>query len=248
MKSQNNLLKKWIKMDLKYVIVSVNDNPLYTSFWDIIRPVLINRIHVKPILVQITDTDQIIDNSDHIIHKIKAIPNIDTGFQAQISRLFVPKFYIDEVCMTSDIDMLLINKHYFFNNTKNIADDRFVILGANAYPSKRYPICYNIAKGSTFAEILEIEDMTFEDFCFQLQKRNQGWDTDELFLGEKVDKFDQKRIHKFNRDWEFGCAVARIDRVNWNYDARRINNYIDSHLLRPYEQYKKQIDELISLL
>ena len=67
-------------------------------------------------------------------------------FKLKFLRLFVPKFYSDDVCMTSDIDMLLINKDYFFNNTKNIAEDKFVILGADTYHYKRYPICYNIAK------------------------------------------------------------------------------------------------------
>lgn len=226
----------------------MDDNPLYTPFWDVIRPVLIKRIQVIPILVKISDRDQITDYSDYIVHEIKSIPNIDTGFQAQISRLFVPKFYADEICMTSDIDMLLINKDYFFSNTKSIAEDKFIILGSDAYPYKRYPICYNIAKGSTFTELLGLENMSFESFCNQLQKRNQGWDTDELFLGERVDAFDSRRIQKFHRGWEFGRAIARIDRVDWKYNSKKINSYIDSHLLRPYSQYKKEIDELVSLL
>ena len=235
-------------MNIKYVIVSMDDNPLYTPFWDVIRPVLIKRIQIKPILVKISDRDQITDYSDYIIHEIKSIPNIDTGFQAQISRLFVPKFYTDDVCMTSDIDMLLINKDYFFNNTKSIKDNKFIILGADAYHYKRYPICYNVAKGSTFIELLGLENVSFEKFCYQLQKRNQGWDTDELFLGERVDAFDSRRIQKFHRGWEFGRAIARIDRVDWKYNSKKINSYIDSHLLRPYSQYKKEIDELISFL
>ena len=83
--------------------------------------------------------------------------------------------------------------------------------------------------------------MSFENFCVQLQKRNQGWDTDELFL-ERVDAFDSRRIQKFhqlNLEWQLQELIG----INWEYNPERINRYIDSHLLRPYSMYK-EIDKL----
>lgn len=105
-------------MKLDYVIVSSDDNQMYLPFWDVIRPVIIKRLNVKPILVKISDKDKISIYDQHIVHELKAIDNLNTGFQAQISRLFVTKFYSENVCMTSDIDMLLINKEYFYEKYK----------------------------------------------------------------------------------------------------------------------------------
>lgn len=78
-----------------------------------------------------------------------------------------------------------------------------------------------------------------------------GWDTDELYFGKMVDSYqNQSIITKLNRGWEYGRAKKRIDRVNWVYDKNELKskNYIDSHSLRPYFKYKKEIDSLIKTL
>jgi hypothetical protein len=102
------------------------------------------------------------------------------------------------------------------------------------------------AKGKTFDEILQLSRYdNFESFCRSLIKRGQGWNTDELFFGEYVNKFKyQDRIIKLNRGWSNGRADWRIDRIHWLYNYK-IENYIDSHLLRPYSNYKEIIDKLI---
>ena len=48
-----------------------------------------------------------------------------------------------------------------------------------------------------------------------------------------------------NRDFS-----RRVDRGNWRYDSNLLKSgyYIDSHLLRPYSNYKKYIDELLFLI
>jgi hypothetical protein len=56
-------------------------------------------------------------------------------------------------------------------------------------------------------------------------------------------------IVKLNRGWS-PMADKRIDRLNWIYDEALFNkdHYIDSHLLRPYNKYKQEIDSLVDLL
>ena len=44
---------------------------------------------------------------------------------------------------------------------------------------------------------------------------------------------------------------GRIDRGDWQYDKERLvadDFYIDSHSVRPYSMYKKEVDELVALL
>ena len=38
-------------MIIDYAIVSTNDNPTYKDFWEVVKPVWINHIKIKPILV-----------------------------------------------------------------------------------------------------------------------------------------------------------------------------------------------------
>ena len=111
-------------------------------------------------------------------------------------------------------------------------------------------MCYNAAKGKTFTEILELDGFnSFEDFCRKLVERGEGWNTDELFFGEKVYKYkNQKRIVKLSRGWISGIAKLRIDRIKWKYEPQQVKTYIDSHLVRPYTTYKIKIDKLIEEL
>lgn len=236
-------------MKIDYSILSTNDNPTYKDFWEVVKPVWVGHIKIKPILVLITNEDSINDYGDHIIFKIKEIDGIDTGFQSQISRMWVTKFFPKEVCLTSDIDMLPINENYFKKSIENISEDKLVIYSSDAYPpqTERYPICYNAAKGKTFSKILMLDKFkNFEDYCRHLLDRNQGWDTDELYFGERVNRFpNQKIIIKLNRGWSNGNALFRIDRSFWFYNPNDAKDYIDSHMLRPYKTYKNEIDELI---
>lgn len=236
-------------MKIDYVIVSCDDNVLYYDFWDVIKPIWINHIKIKPILVKISDKDLITDNGDHIIHEIKKIDNINTGLQSQISRMYVTKFYEDKVCLTSDIDMIPISNDYFNNDINEYDQESLIIFSSDAYTNNnRYPICYNAGKGKLFTEILEI-DSSFELYCKKLLNYNWGWDTDELYFGKMVNAYtNQKKIIKLHREWFNGIAKNRIDRVNWIYDPIKIKigEYIDCHSLRPYTNYKHQINELIN--
>ena len=239
-------------MKIDYAILSTNEKPLYKDFWPVVKPVWINYIKIKPILVIISDIDEVIDHGDYIIFKINKIEGVDTGLQSQIARIWITKFYQNEVCLISDIDMLPMNEDYFKKNVEDVDEDSLVIYSADAYPkqNKRFPMCYNAAKGKTFTEILELDGFnSFEDFCRKLVERGEGWNTDELFFGEKVYKYkNQKRIVKLSRGWISGIAKLRIDRIQWKYEPQQVKTYIDSHLVRPYTTYKIKIDKLIEEL
>ena len=238
-------------MKIDYVIVSSNSNPMYFDFWPIVRDLWIQVVKIKPIFVYICDEDSIIDNGDHIIHKLKAIPNVDSGLQSQIARMYVTKFYSESVCLTSDIDMLPLNRTYFTDMIESYSNDDLVIFSADAYPNiKRYPICYNAAKGKVFNDILDL-NCNFETYCKRLIEYNWGWDTDELYFGKMVAEYtNQRNVVKLNRGWENRMALYRIDRDFWNYTAIKLKNneYIDSHSIRPYSKYKQEIDKLVNTL
>jgi hypothetical protein len=238
-------------MKIDYVIVSTDNNPTYYEFWDVTKKLWYNLVGIKPILANITDNNNIIDNGDHIIHNIKSVDGVDSGFQSQVARMYITKYYQDYVCLTSDIDMLPLSKKYFTENIQNYNDDSLVIFSSDAYTNvNRYPICYNAAKGRLFDEILQLDE-SFEEYTKKLLSYGWGWDTDELFFGMKVNSFkDQDKIIKLNRGWGNGIALNRIDRSNWSYSTDQLidQNYIDSHSLRPYSKHKTEIDKLINII
>jgi hypothetical protein len=235
-------------MKIEYAIVSSNNNRTYLDFWPIVNNLWSNLIGIKPILVLISDKNLVTDYGTHIIHELKEVKGVDTGLQSQISRMYITKYYQDSVCITSDIDMLPLSHNYFNNVVNDIDENHMVILSSDAYENKfRFPICYNVAKGSLFNEILDL-NVDFPEYIDRLLKYNWGWDTDELYFGLKINEFkDKEKIHLFNRGWSNGIANKRIDRVVWRYDVNVLkkDNYIDCHSLRPYETYKNVIDELI---
>lgn len=241
-------------MKIDYVVVSTDENPKYFEFWPIVRRLWVDKIKIKPILVIICDEDEVLDYGDHIIHKIKKIDNINTGFQSQIARMFVTKFYEDSFCLTSDIDMLPISSEYFHQNIWDYSDENLIIMSPDAYNDDlRYPICYNVAKGKTFIEILDL-NCSFREYCYRLKSFNWGWDTDEKYFGKKVNEFPIKnRIIKKERGyggWSSGIASRRIDRVNWGYDLELLQkgHYIDCHSLRPYNEFKDELNKLVSFI
>jgi hypothetical protein len=237
-------------MKIDYAIVASDSNPMYLDFWPTVRDLWVKLIKIKPILVLISDKDLVTDNGDHIIHEVKAVDGHSTAFQSQVVRMFITKYYSDSICITSDIDMLPLSHDYFNNIVNDFSDNSLAILSSDAYQTIRYPLCYNVAKGYTFNEILDL-DCEFNEYCDRLSQYEQGWDTDELYFGKCVDEFsDKSRICLLNRGWQFGMAINRIDRVRWVYDINMLKNgnYIDSHSLRPYSKYKFEVDKMVSNL
>jgi hypothetical protein len=238
-------------MKIDFAIVSTNENQLYYEFWETVKNLWVKVINIKPILVEISDKEEMKDYGDYIIYKLKKVNNVDTGFQSQISRMYITKYFQNYVCLTSDIDMLPLSKEYFTKNIETYDNDSFLIFSSDAYgQSDRYPICYNASKGKYFDEILDL-NVSFEEYCLRLLELNKGWDTDELYFGKKISQFhDQSKIIKLKRGWHMGMANNRIDRAFWGYDPELLkkNHYIDSHSLRPYNQFYNEINKLINYI
>lgn len=249
-------------MKIDYAIVSSDHNPTYLDFWPIVKDFWVNLIGIKPILVLISERDFIQEEDDCIIHEVKKIKGVCTGLQSKVVRMYITKYYQKNTCITSDIDMLPLSIEYFNNVARNVKEDCIAILSPDAPSAQyssyskipkavaRYPICYNVAKGSTFNEILGL-DQSFEDYYSKISSFNWGGGTDELYFGKCIKEFNKDRVILLNRGWESSGlfrAKYRIDRKYWHYDINLLKNdkYIDSHLVRPYNKYKKEVDTLIN--
>jgi hypothetical protein len=226
---------------IDYVIISSDDNPLYKDFYPIVAKRWYD-LGFKTYYINITNEDSITKNVWGYIHKIKAIESVSTGFQSQVVRLFSSKF-IDGNLLMSDIDMLPLNGDYYSQYNNELTDDNVIIYSGQPYGNvPYYPMCYVLSNSKNYIKYLDIENLTFEQYCKMLSdKYGQAWNTDENFMYDKFENNKDKVLIK-SRDFS-----RRVDRGNWNYDINLLKQgyYIDSHMLRPYNTYKKYIDRLI---
>jgi hypothetical protein len=228
--------------NIDYVVISSDDNPMYKDFYSIVAKRWYD-LGFKTYYLNISDTDEIIENEYGIIHKIKALDFVSTGFQSQVVRLFSSKF-IEGNIMMSDIDMLPINGEYYNQYLNELTDDNVIIYSGQPYGDVAYyPMCYVLSHSSNFKKYLDIENLNFGEYCqILLEKYGEAWNTDESFMYDRFQNYKENLVVKNDRDFS-----RRVDRGNWRYDLNLLKRgyYIDSHLLRPYSQYKTQIDELL---
>ena len=231
-------------MKIDYVIISSDDNPMYKDFYEIVAKRWFD-LGYKTYYINITDVDDEIINQWGTIKKIKKIDGIPTGFQSQVVRLFSHNL-IDGNLLTSDIDMLPISKTYFDNISSEFKEDKILICSGQPYgDTPFYPMCYVVSNNKIMTKCLGIDNYNFEEYCKMLQT-NYGlnWNTDENFLYDQCEKNQELLVIK-NRTFS-----NRIDRSKWDYNLELIQNdyYVDSHLLRPFNEHKKEINKLINLI
>lgn len=251
-------------MKIDTVIMSCDTNPFYLDFWKPVSKVWFQYIGIKPLLILLSDNKQVDISTEYgNVEIIQPDKNIPINTQAQMARLWRCAQESSKVFLTSDIDMIPCSKQYF-HSINNIDNNIFFNLNTNG---SYLPICYQGGMGSTFAEILDINNITLSELCYreiqnakssakQLHNlENNGgtnmqyWGLDEEFLQRKTLIFkDNTRIKNILRPGGF-CA-RRIDRGNWQYDINQLISgfYNDCHSLRPYNQYKKEIDTIINIL
>ena len=228
-------------MNVDYVIISSDDNPMYKDFYTIVAQRWLD-LGIKTYYLNISDTDEIIENEYGIIHKVKSLDFVSTGFQSQVVRLFSSKF-IEGNIMMSDIDMLPINGEYYNQYLNELTDDNVIIYSGQPYGNvPYYPMCYVLSNSKNFIKYLEIEDMDFSEYCKMLSdKYGEAWNTDENFMYDEFQNHIDKLVVK-KRDFK-----RRVDRGNWDYYIELLKDgyYIDSHMLRPYSDYKMEIDSIL---
>lgn len=224
-------------------IVSSDTNPMYLDFWPIVAKMWKDHIGIQPTLALIAPEETIVDTSIGDVIRFEPIPGISTALQAQVIRLLLPAYFEDDVCITSDIDMIPLNKDFFLNTVQDVPDDTFV--NYDFWYGETYQMCYNIGKGTLFKEIFNINSVEdIETIIKSWAAENIGWITDEVILTRSL-----RAWHRFSTNFlRIYCPKGkRVDRSDWHNPKKRSgkSHYIDSHMLRPYSKYKKQIDKLI---
>jgi len=253
-------------MKVDYVVVSSTCDPFYLDFWPTVSMIWKRKFNYTPVLF-LVHSDKSVKVSEEYgeVVYFDPIPDVPLNVQAQCSRYWLPVTKPDATWMTSDIDMFPISKKYFIDNLRDISDDKFVNMNARGVGI--FPCCYNVAKGSTYKEILELPD-TYSEYLNQTKWWNfnyghtpQGsgmdlkhWGIDEWYPNRKMENYhDRGRFVLTGRNGSPArdrCPL-RVDRQHygsWNEQGVLSEHYLDAHSLRPYNQYKQQIDHLVRLI
>ena len=244
-------------MRIDKVIHSSNDDPFYLDFWEIVSKIWNIKFGVTPVLIYFGES-KVSEQYGSVI-KLKAPEQIPINTCCQLSRYWLPSTEENTVFMTSDIDMLPISKWYFIEQIKDISNDKFVNLNCARGQNGYFPCCYNVAKGSTFKEVLSLKD-DWEEFITNgfwksyfynhtpsgLNKVLPHWVADEEWSGKLISEFDQSRVVRLYR--EHGVNYKRIDRATWGWSKEDIGSNYDCHSIRPYSSHKDEIDGIVECI
>lgn len=239
-------------MKIDKAIFGVDDS-YFLEFWPLQSKICKELLGIEPVLFYICDEDSdFYHDGNGLVKKIKKVDSVNTGLLACIVRMYGSKYFPDEVCLTCDLDMLMINKDYFITQIQKYNSDSLVIFTSDAYDLKRpeaaelfktqpfpftqemYGYPYNAAKGKIFDKILNT-DCSFEDFVRRHKSYKQGyqymWMIDEFYFADCVNNKDHgvevnKLIRGHSSPWK---ANRRIDRHNFPVQLE-YQNEIDAQL------------------
>lgn len=207
-------------MKIDRILFALNNNPTYTSFWNVFGPVWVKKYNVIPTLIFVGSEKELEENNFSRefgeIFRIdpveEVIVNKDLDWSVTWSLFWGATLFPEDTCMTCGIDQLMLTDK-FVNLLKPISDNKYVIGFSDAYKdyskeelgyfceSGFYPSSHNVAKGKVYKDIFEIEDSWEEEIKkvfyygrdrYPMKRLNKLWGLDECYASEKIVEFDSK--------------------------------------------------------
>jgi len=249
-------------MKIDRVILGCDTNPDYLPFWNLTSKVWSILTGVKPTLALVAESiPDDLDTTYGEIFLVNPVDSIPTARQAQIVRFFLPSKFPEDVCLTSDIDILPLSKNYFSTLIKNVNPDHLAVYSSDStlpgfpnHPS--FAVGYNAAKGKVFEEIVQGNMNNFEEKLKEWVSFGHGWFTDEIMFYKSWNEWPEKlkRTSLFKRGFNVSddpTHIRRIDRSNnclYYQHLLKAGFYYDFHMPRPYERHADKINEILSLV
>ena len=242
------------------VAMSCNADPYYLEFWEPVSRLWKHKCGLEPVLFFVGDEAGVPPNEHGTVVRVPRVEGVPEHTQAQWARFYFTQTDPDSVWITSDIDMFPLSKAYFLDAPRQYPDDCFVSL--NSDMKDYFPVCYNVATGKTFKEVLEFENTFAESvrtvFTTTAGESHvvhgqvmQNWTADEIHSSRKICQFRSRHPHRnvqLLRPGGFHNG-KRVDRVRWGYHTELVKKdwYIDCHSLRPYSEHRLEIERLLGL-
>ena len=241
-------------MKIDYAIMAVDDNPLYSDFWEPVSKCW-RSMGITPILFYFGNKKSFSDE-DYVIRQ-SFVDGIPHALQTLFIRYYGPKLLDkDKVSIISDIDMLPLSEYYFIEQISGITDDKHVHLNPCMSTYGRVPSCYHVAKNSTFVKTFELDRfLSFKEsleYCltFQEQGHTTGWFADENFATKMFEKNPDNIVLVPRKGGQNGHRIDRASNdhwaLAWDEDLISEQHYYDCHSIRPYQRHKGAIDLIVN--
>lgn len=232
--------------------MSSDDSPLYLDFWPIVSKAW-KRLGIEPVLIHCGAK-----RPDSSLGTIYSIDN--TIENMPLAMCWVRYWLAGQmrgVSIITDIDMIPLSKWYFVQQIEDYPTHSYLHLNPCIETYSRFPSCYHVASGSMYQKVLELGDdwnksysellsKSFDNSTCYIKGGNDKWCFDEYQATEMILK-NKHLVTLINRDG--GQSGNRIDRTDWIYDEDKLSKglYYDSHSLRPYSEFEKEIDRMVRI-
>lgn len=250
-------------MKIDRVFFCLNNNPLYTGFWNVVSKVYLKAFNITPTLVFYGEKYEAVSlNLSEDYGEITCIPrlknftiNHNREWYVPLTLFFAAAKYSNEVCMTSGIDQIPLSD-LFLKEIEKYDDNKYVVAFSDAYKEPFYPSSHHVAKGSLFKKVHNVSD----NFEHEIEKAlsckndpslpNDLWGLDERYTSKMLDSFDKDAIILVKNFFYERWVPRRLDRstilqTGYSTDLASNKAYSEFHSVRPYEVYKSIIDKLI---
>lgn len=166
-------------MKIDRVILALNNNKLYTPYFNIVAPIWKNIFKIKPTLIfngtqeEFENNNFNLDGVDYLIINKEdkaAASNIrEHSWSITWSLFWGAAHFKNDICLLSGIDQIPLGK-FFINKIEDVAEDKFIITFSDAYlkynkdtlgyfntnTNIMYPSSHLIGKGEMFKKIFQI--------------------------------------------------------------------------------------------
>ena len=241
------------------VLLSCDENPFYYDFWPYTKEVWVKRINIDPRLIVISKTKNSDSFDSEGVMYVRELPEYPVHLQAQLARIYHTKYFPDEICLVSDIDMFPASPE-FFNPAEidlHCDKDTFYHLNPERREFGQLPLCYYCGYGSLYMKLFhdlswpefvrKVVEMDFntDKFRFTLPAHLENkklWFSDEVFMFSQI---SEKNIKiKLNSELIGSRRLDREGIVNFNFLKLLDGSIVDIHLPRPPQKYLTEIEKL----
>jgi hypothetical protein len=254
-------------MKLDKIIISCDANPLYYKHLPLVYHAY------KKFFPEVSLVFAFVNNAcgcfdDYPFHKycdefiqyplVKGIPSCNQG---KMVRYFTAAQYPNKICMINDIDLIPLQRDYYFNKLTLRRENHLMGVGANLYKGRKvkgkFPIAYMTGEGRLFKELLNPNNMewkhyleTFKGFVHidgkeDILKPFRVF-SDESLIRALLFRLKGKVIYA---DKDFTPHVDSITRKG-KFIQKRLTRerYIEAHHVMPYKVFKGKIDAISKYL
>lgn len=239
-------------MKIDRVLIALNNNKVYTRYWNIVAPVWKEEFGIEPTMIFIGTEEEFDSNGFDARFEMLRFDLPSDRWLIPWSLFWLATQFPEEVCMTCGVDQIPLSNG-FFEEIEGIDREKYIVGFSDAYNGYKegtlsyfntntnvmYPSAYNAALGRKYKEILAIEDDLMEEISKVRHSASKYsitedlWGLDECYLSDMISQYSKRE------------EIVMLDYYNRVFGPTRLyeNSSIDVNLLRSgyYSEFTSKI-------